>query len=92
MQSHDTQIVTLACFWLPRCGVHICWRCMGTFIDGIIYKHMTEAHRGYYDSELILLRGIDVLERRQLKQQIQCSREGEQERNGEGQEEQARER
>ncbi|KAJ3785321.1 hypothetical protein GGU10DRAFT_313189 [Lentinula aff. detonsa] len=30
-----------------RCGVHICWRCMGIFEPGTIYQHMTTAHGGY---------------------------------------------
>ncbi|EPQ50589.1 hypothetical protein GLOTRDRAFT_50245, partial [Gloeophyllum trabeum ATCC 11539] len=32
-----------------RCGVHICWKCMGTFPDGEIYTHLNAVHGGHTD-------------------------------------------
>ncbi|KAI0069253.1 hypothetical protein BV25DRAFT_119859 [Artomyces pyxidatus] len=32
-----------------RCGAHICWRCMGIFEAGTIYRHMHSAHGGIHD-------------------------------------------
>ena len=31
-----------------RCGVHVCWRCLGTFAAREIYNHMSSVHGGYY--------------------------------------------
>ncbi|KAI5994130.1 hypothetical protein EDD15DRAFT_2366651 [Pisolithus albus] len=60
-----------------KCGAHICWSCMGIFSSGTIYKHMQEAHRGYYDNAPPLLQEVDVMEQHQLMRQIQQERERE---------------
>lgn len=60
-----------------KCGAHICWSCMGTFSSGTIYRHMQEAHRGYYDNAPPLLQEVDVMEQHQLMRQIQQERERE---------------
>ncbi|KAF9558349.1 hypothetical protein CPC08DRAFT_819377 [Agrocybe pediades] len=34
-----------------KCGAHICWKCMGLFPAGEIYRHMSAAHGGFFDNE-----------------------------------------
>ena len=35
----------------PKCGVHICWRCLGVFTANNIYNHMTVVHGGMLDGD-----------------------------------------
>ena len=35
----------------PKCGVHICWRCMRVFSAGVIYNHMLTVHGGIVDDD-----------------------------------------
>jgi hypothetical protein len=35
-----------------RCGAHICWKCMGTFTQDEIYRHMGTSHGGFYDNDI----------------------------------------
>jgi len=35
----------------PKCGVHICWRCMGVFTADNIYDHMKVVHGGMLDGD-----------------------------------------
>ncbi|KAF8834264.1 hypothetical protein BDN67DRAFT_596023, partial [Paxillus ammoniavirescens] len=63
-----------------RCGAHICWRCMGTFTEDIIYRHMRSAHGTIHGDEPApqvnyvndpILHAVDVEEQRELFRQAE---------------------